>query len=114
MGTTAGVQNAEGSTAPSSRLSSQEPQARQSSPVAQSGDQMTEPAAKRRSRERQPTQRAIEAGLAPALAGHQGQSSHRSSVDLLQGAQHAQHAQHAQQAFGPQSSQHLQAGMPVQ
>lgn len=105
---------------PSSRVGSQEPQTGESAPGDWSRDQSAELPLKRRSRERQPTQRAIEAGLAPALAGHSGQGSHRNDASSFPGPQHAQQGQ---QPFASQSgvaltagppSQHLQAGMPVQ
>lgn len=80
------------------------------------GEQKGEPPAKRRSRERQPTQKAIEAGLAPALAGQQGQSS-PTSVRPMQDAQHTKQSAQSQAGMSLSTAvpaQHLHAGMPVQ
>lgn len=81
------------------------------------GEQNGDPPAKRRSRERQPTQKAIEAGLAPALAGQQGQSSPTSGVRPMQDAQHTKQSAQSQAGMSLSTgvrAQHLHAGMPVQ
>ena len=79
-----------------------------------------EPPAKRRAmRKQQPTQKAIEAGLAPALAGQQGHGHQGGGGGYMQeGAQQllAPHAsvQPAASLSSAPPTQHLQAGMPVQ
>ena len=79
-----------------------------------------EPPVKRRAmRKQQPTQKAIEAGLAPALAGHHGQDLDGSTVSSLQPTSHQSLVPHApvQSAVSLSTAapaQHLQAGMPVQ
>ena len=74
---------------------------------------ISEPAAKRRARERQPTQKAMDAGLVPALAGQQGQNGR--GVSPVQDAQHVQrsHANPVASLSASLPAQHLQAGMPV-
>ncbi|KAL3162457.1 hypothetical protein ABBQ32_010122 [Trebouxia sp. C0010 RCD-2024] len=80
-----------------------------------------EPPVKRRAlRKQQPTQKAIEAGLAPALAGHQGQG-HGSGLHSLHSLQDG--AKQSQGPHGPVQSgvslsaaqpEHMQTGMSVQ
>jgi len=108
--------HAQGKSLPSSRGAGPQHVPVQSSLVSPSSDDHTdEPAAKRRSRERQPTQTAIDAGLAPALAGQQGRHSPTRGVSPTQDAQqsHAKSAALVQSLSAAPSAQHLQAGMPV-
>jgi len=108
--------HAQGNSLPSSLGAGQQHVPAQSSLVSPSSDDHTdEPAAKRRSRERQPTQKAIDAGLAPALAGQQGRHSPTRGVSPMQDAQqsHAKSAALVQSLSAAPPAQHLQAGMPV-
>lgn len=108
--------HAQGNSLPSSLGAGQQHVSMQSSLVSPSShDHADEPAAKRRSRERQPTQKAIDAGLAPALAGQQGRHSPTRGVSPMQDAQqsHAKSAALVQSLSAAPPAQHLQAGMPV-
>ena len=84
-----------------------------------SSDTNGEPPVKRRAmRKQQPTQKAIEAGLAPALAGHQGQGTDGSGLHPLQDGTKQSHGPHAPVQSGVSLSaaqlEHMQTGMPVQ
>ena len=84
-------------------------------------DNIEEPPLKRRAmRKQQPTQKAIEAGLAPALAGHQGQSQGTdvSGLHPLQDGRKQSHGSHApvqsEVSLSAAQPEHMQTGMPVQ
>lgn len=80
-----------------------------------------EPPVKRRAmRKQQPTQKAIEAGLAPALVGHQGQDqgSDGSGLNPLQDARKQPHGVHApvksEVSLSAAQPEHMQTRLPVQ
>ena len=77
-----------------------------------------EPPVKRRAmRKQQPTQKAIEAGLAPALAGHQGQDqgSDGSGLNPLQDARKQLHAPvKSEVSLSAAQPEHMQTRLPVQ
>lgn len=76
------------------------------------------PVKRRALRKQQPTQKAIEAGLAPALAGHQGQGHDGSGLHSLQDESKQSHGPHAPVQSGVSLSaaqpEHIQTRMPVQ
>ena len=84
-------------------------------------DNTEEPPLKRRAlRKQQPTQKAIEAGLAPALAGHQGHSQGNGGSGLhpLQDGRKQSHGTLApvqsEVSLSAAQPEHMQTGMPVQ
>ena len=82
-------------------------------------DNTEEPPFKRRvTRKQQPTLKAIEAGLAPALAGHQSQGTHGSGLHPLQEGRKQSHGTHApvqsEMSLSAAQPEHMQTGMPVQ
>ena len=84
-------------------------------------DNTEEPPLKRRAmRKQQPTQKAIEAGLAPALAGHQGhsQSNDGSGLHPLQDGRKQLRGTHApvqsEVSLSAAQPEHMQTRMPVQ
>ena len=108
---------AQGSHAATHTPSKQEGQ----SPTAlpSNSDNTEEPSLKRRAmRRQQPTLKAVEAGLAPALAGHQGQDTDGSGLHRLQDEKKQLHETHAtvqsEVSLSAAQPEHMQTRMPVQ
>ena len=100
------------------RTHSEQESLRSQSPAALPSNTVEPPAKRRALRKQQRTQKAIKAGLAPALAGHQGQGHGGSGLHSLQDGAKQSHGPHAPVQSGVSLSaaqpEHMQTRMPVQ